>query len=133
MAQRVLVLEDNDLLFELYEVVLQARGLEVTRSVTATAAFEACATQSFALVVSDLRLPDVKGYEVLEGIREALDSDRIPIVCVSGDWRAREADQALAAGATACLTKPVDVNDLGRCIDELLSTSSRNPVQGSEP
>ncbi|MPY94530.1 MAG: response regulator [Acidimicrobiia bacterium] len=73
-----------------------------------------------AVVLLDLHLPDVSGQEVLQRLREDPTTATIPVVILSADATPGQVQRLLASGAAAYLTKPFDVRQLLRVLDDLL-------------
>jgi CheY-like chemotaxis protein len=69
------------------------------------------------LILLDLNLPDMEGEEVLTLLRDDPRTSRIPVVIVSADASQRQVQRLLSTGATAYLTKPIDVRELLRHVD----------------
>jgi CheY-like chemotaxis protein len=72
------------------------------------------------LILLDLHLPDMDGDQVLQRLRDDPMTASIPVVMVSADATPGQVQRLLAAGATAYLTKPIDVRDLLHILDEAL-------------
>ena len=72
------------------------------------------------LILLDLNLPDVSGADVLGELRDDPRTIDIPVVVISADAMPDRIKQLLAAGASAYLTKPIDVHQLLGVLDEIL-------------
>jgi CheY-like chemotaxis protein len=72
-----------------------------------------------AVILLDLHVGGASGCDLLEQLRADASTAITPIVVLSGDARPERIDEAMAAGATAYLTKPVDVWELLRVVEEL--------------
>ena len=70
------------------------------------------------LILLDLHLPDVPGWEVLEQLKRHLATAHIPVVIISADATKRQIDRLLEAGARSYLTKPLDLPEFYRTIKE---------------
>jgi CheY-like chemotaxis protein len=73
------------------------------------------------LVLLDLNLADISGEEVLHMLRDDPATARIPVAIISADAMPRQTQRLLAAGATAYLTKPIDVRQLLDLVDSSLA------------
>jgi two-component system, cell cycle response regulator DivK len=73
-----------------------------------------------ALILLDLMLPDVSGWEVARRLREYPSTRTVPIIAVSALSRVQEREAALHAGCDAYLTKPFTPDDLARLISVTL-------------
>jgi two-component system sensor histidine kinase/response regulator len=79
------------------------------------------------LILLDLHLPDLRGYEVLARLRQDQRTRHIPVVVISADATARQIQRLMAAGARNYLTKPLDIGEFFRIIDETMRSSDRLP------
>jgi two-component system chemotaxis response regulator CheY len=95
-------------------------GLEFTQAVSGLEAIEKLSLSPFELVVLDLNMPDIGGYEVLEFVRSQHQLRDIPVLVVTtrGDPGSRE--RALSAGASGFMTKPFTPEDIQRDASALL-------------
>jgi CheY-like chemotaxis protein len=101
----VLVVEDDPDARMLFEFVLTHCGAAVRAAPSAREALAACSETPPALIVSDLGMPDMDGFELLEALR-ASEARDIPVIAVTGfsDY----SERARTAGFSDFLTKPVD-------------------------
>lgn len=72
------------------------------------------------LILLDVHLPDASGQELLKLIKANPDTVDIPVIMISADAMPEQIDAALSAGAACYLTKPVQLSELLRQVDELL-------------
>jgi CheY-like chemotaxis protein len=79
------------------------------------------------LILLDLHLPDLRGHEVLARLRQDAVTRAIPVVVISADATARQIQRLMAAGAQNYLTKPLDIREFYRVIDETMRTRDRQP------
>ena len=71
----------------------------------------------------DLHLPDMGGEAVLQRLRDDPTTASIPVVIVSADATPGQVQRLLSAGAAAYLTKPIDVHELLRLLDDIVADS----------
>jgi CheY-like chemotaxis protein len=76
------------------------------------------------LILLDLHLPDMHGEEVLRRLWEDARTRAIPVAVLSADATPTQTSRLLAAGATAYLTKPIDVSQVLQLLDEKLKKRS---------
>ncbi len=111
MERRVLVVEDSPVIQRLIEICLRPAGFEVEFAEKGAEALEkASADQD--LVVLDVGLPDMSGWEVLTGIRENDETSGVTVLMLTADGRHETEVHADELGADAFLTKPFRPNDL---------------------
>jgi two-component system, cell cycle sensor histidine kinase and response regulator CckA len=104
---RVLVVEDNRDTSALLRDLLEAEGYDVESAATGEAAFEQLdIAPDFDLLVLDLMLPGMSGYEVIERLRQQADLARIPVLVLSALSSASARVRGLREGADDYMTKP---------------------------
>jgi serine/threonine-protein kinase len=107
---RVLLVDDNDALRRAIKRVLVAEGHRVVEAADGREAIARTKEGEFDLIVSDVRMPDMDGVELLRAIHER-DAD-LPVLLITGDPELDTAMKAVEYGALEYLTKPVDVEKL---------------------
>ena len=114
----VLVVEDFDDTRAFIRMLLEMKGCRVFEAVNGREAVEVASAHcsEIDLILMDLRMPVMTGVEATRRIHEHSKTCRVPIVAMSahceGDWR----DEALAAGAVECFSKPIEFG----LLDEIL-------------
>ena len=98
-----LVIEDDDDIRGLLEVVLEQAGYDVAAAGTGAAGLEALAAQEPDLMLVDVGLPDIEGYDVVRQARPLISGH---IVMLSARSQETDAQRGLEAGADEYLTKP---------------------------
>ncbi len=111
---RVLVLEDEPDARELVERVLQERGATTLAFASASEALDACALQAPDVIVSDIGLPGVDGYEFIRRLRmsEGQRGRNTPAAALTAFARSEDRRRALLAGFQTHVAKPVDPLEL---------------------
>ena len=115
---QILVVEDNARNMLLIRDLLQATGYRTLEASTAGEALVRAIEYRPALVLMDIRLPDMDGVEALRRLRMASGTASIPVVAVTAQAMKGDVERFREAGFDGYLTKPVD-------IDELLATVAR--------
>jgi len=106
----VLVVDDNPKMLELLALKLTGEGYRVITAQSGADALEVIKMEKPGLVLLDIMMPDMNGFETLNRIKE-LESD-IPVAMVTAIWDKDEAKRAFDAGAYEYITKPVDISHL---------------------
>jgi CheY-like chemotaxis protein len=115
----VLHIEDNLSNLTLVERILgQRSGVEVVAAMHGRLGLELAREHHPLLVLLDLHLPDMGGEQVLQRLRDDPATAPIPVVIISADATPGQMQRLLSAGASAYLTKPIDVRELLRLVDE---------------
>lgn len=112
----ILVVDDEPVLRELVSFILVDRGFLVSEAQSGNVALEKIKKQDFDVVVSDVRMPDGNGIDLLRNIRE-LKGDKPLVFLVSG-YSEVSAEEAKRLGAEDLLNKPVDYDVLCKAICE---------------
>lgn len=117
----ILIVDDEPANLLVLETVLDDPGYRIVRAQSAEQALRALMADEFAVLVLDIQLPDMNGFEVLARLREDPALSRTPVVAVSANALQRDIDAALAAGFTAYITKPVVLEDLLDIVQQSLA------------
>ena len=119
----VLVVDDEHDARELVSVVLRANGAEVTTAATAEQALEALVRIAPVMLISDIGMPDVDGYELLRRVRTSFGAHgaAIPAIALTAYSREQDRRRALEAGFQTHVSKPVEPAELVRAVASLLS------------
>jgi len=102
-----------------YRVILASDGLE---------AAELIAQHGCHLVITDLEMPRMTGYELMVQLRQSPSTRRIPVMVVTSRAGAKHRDRAMKEGAVAFLTKPVQEDQLTDAVEKLIGTQAPQPV-----
>jgi len=106
-AERLLVIDDEPDLRTLYELTLLREGYELVSAGCVSEALALLEGETFGAVISDMRLPDGCGLDILAWLEQAGRRERVVVITAHGS--AENAVEALKAGAFDYLTKPVDL------------------------
>lgn len=109
---RVLVVEDETRVRVLHRMLMEQLGCEVVEAADGQAALEAAKHHSFDLVLLDLNLPDMDGYEVCRVLRNRSDNPHLKILVVSGMADQNGLAEALPRGADDYVPKPYEAKQL---------------------
>ena len=116
----IMVVEDNDDNRQLVLKVLDRRGYEAIGVVDGNEALERLNTINPDLILMDINLPDMDGYEVTRRIRQQEKFSTLPIVALTAHAMVGDKDKSLAAGCDAYITKPIDVRSFPETIAAIL-------------
>jgi PAS domain S-box-containing protein len=121
-AGLVLYIEDNRSNVRLMERVLQRRpGIRLLHAPTGEDGLRLARAERPGLIFLDLHLPDMPGEAVLERLWQDSDLRRIPVAVLSADATPAHMRQLEASGAVAYLTKPLEIREVMRLLDEQLA------------
>jgi two-component system CheB/CheR fusion protein len=108
----ILVVDDSEPNTAALRDLLQIEGAKVTSESLPIRAIEAADRQRFDLVISDIAMPDIDGYDTMKAIRNSKKNANTPAIAYSGYSGQKEVDRARAAGFDRHLAKPLDAESL---------------------
>ncbi len=123
---KILVAEDERDIRELIGHALRFAGFEVVLVANGTEALEQTVSEQPDLVILDVRMPKLTGYEVCQRLKGDPATRSIPVVFLSAKGQESEIEQGLAAGAEAYILKPFGPEDLANQVRQILLRSGRS-------
>lgn len=131
---KLLIIEDDLDIADMLNAYFRVQGYEVFTVNWGEDGVRACQTQRPDLIILDIRLPDIDGFEVARRLRANRRTQDIPIIFLTEKRDRTDRLQGLEVGAEAYLTKPFDVQELRLRVQNVLQRSRRiainNPVTG---
>lgn len=124
---KILLVEDNELNRDMLSRRLARRGFEVVLAGDGQEGLDTARAERPDLVVMDLSLPVLDGWEAIRQLRADPEISAIPVLALTAHAMAGDRGQALAAGADDYDTKPVDFARLMTKIDALLAATPGDP------
>ncbi len=121
--KRVLIVEDEESLLKLETILLTVKGFDVTGVFTGKMAIDKIGVEDFDLVLLDIMLPDIDGYEVCRQIRKNPRTAAIPIIMLTGKKTQNDHDTGVLCGANAYIVKPFKSAMIIDEINRLLASS----------
>ncbi len=112
MSHVVLYIEDNPDNLLLVQRALEARGYKVVWAANGLTGIEMAHLHKPNLILLDINLPDIDGYEVARRMRADVQLRYIPIIAITANALKGDADKALAAGCDVYISKPVNIREL---------------------
>jgi two-component system cell cycle response regulator DivK len=122
---RVLIVEDDEMNRDSLRRLLRRRGFEVLVAVDGNAGVELARAEAPDLILMDMSLPVIDGWEATRRLKAEPKTRSIPIVALTAHAMAADREKALAAGCDDYDTKPIDLDRLLPKIHALLSGSPR--------
>src|SRR5512136_2919236 len=131
---RILVVEDDSDISNMLKIYFSAQGYEVTVSVRGTDALERTRKQLPNVIVLDIMLPDIDGYEVCTRLRRTLRTSHVPIIFLTQKDERSDRIAGLEMGADDYITKPFDIEELRLRVQGAMRRAEResltNPTTG---
>lgn len=109
---RILLVEDNELNRDMLSRRLARKGFEVAMAVDGRAGVEMGRTGAYDLILMDMSLPEMDGWEATRQLRAAAETATVPIIALTAHAMAGDREKALAAGCNDYDTKPIELDRL---------------------
>ena len=120
--QKILIIEDEVSLAKALAAVCERVGAEAALCASGQRGLQRLAKEDFSLVILDLGLPDITGWDVLKTVNRSL--TRVPVLIITARGTLDNAVAARQHGAAAYLVKPLDLHELERTIRDLLAEAA---------
>jgi signal transduction histidine kinase len=121
--QSVLVVEDSPDTLLLLNVIFENRGCRVLSAESAAEALRVAMRETPDIIISDIGMPEMNGYELLTSLRRLPGMEDIPALAITGYATKEDRQRALAAGFTAHMAKPIDPDKLFELVQSLTADS----------
>lgn len=127
MSSKILVIDDDTSFCVMLKTFLQKKGYDVTNAFNAKEAEEAIRNQIFDVVLTDIRLPDSDGIQILKYIKET--SFKTQVVLMTGYTDIKTAVSAMKMGAYDYVGKPINPDEILHTIEQALKKRLEKPEQ----
>ena len=126
MAHKILYIEDNVDNMTLVRRALESRGYEFLWAQNGNSGIEIAEQQQPDVILLDINLPDIDGYDVARRLRNSGKSTLVyvPIIAVTANALRGDAEKALAAGCDVYMAKPINIRELWARVEGFLSSVS---------
>jgi two-component system, cell cycle response regulator DivK len=125
---KILIVEDNEMNRDMLSRRLERRGFTIVIAVDGAAGVEMARTEAPDLILMDMSLPIIDGWEASRRVKADPVTARIPIIALTAHAMLSDRDKALQAGCNDYDTKPVDLPRLLGKIDALLKAPPTAPA-----
>ena len=129
MAKRLLVVDDEPNLLRAVEACLRAEGFEVATARSGREALLRIAQTVPDLIVSDIRMPGMSGYELAEQLHASARTSLVPVVFLTAKGEMADRIKGFRAGVDAYLTKPFEPDELIAVIKNIVERVDRTHAQ----
>ena len=125
--RKILYIEDNlSNLLLIEQMFAEQPDIELISAMQGQLGIDLARQHAPDLILLDLHLPDIPGWEVLELLQRSEATRDIPVIVISADATQRQIDRLMETGARGYLTKPLDVTQFYRAIDAVTSPTEEN-------
>ncbi|HDS84462.1 MAG TPA: response regulator [Phycisphaerales bacterium] len=119
MSGKILVAEDNPSNQKLISILLQKMGHQVTLAEDGESAINKATVETFDLILMDMQMPNVNGYDAARQLREK--GCKTPIIALTANAMLGDEEKCLQAGCDGYLAKPIDRTQLNEMISQYIS------------
>ncbi|MCQ3938608.1 MAG: response regulator [Chloroflexi bacterium] len=128
MGHTILYIEDNPDNMMLVKRALESRGYTLLGAVTGLLGVAAAEEQDVDLILLDINLPDIDGYEVARRLRasEKTSLAYVPIIAITANALKGDAEKALAAGCDVYMSKPINIRELWARVEAFVPAPEQN-------
>ena len=123
MSQRILIADDEPNIVISLEFLMKREGFDVQVAMDGEAALQAIAAQLPDLILLDVMLPKLNGFEVCQQIRANPQWQSLKVLMLTAKGRDTEVSKGLALGANAYMTKPFSTRELVAQVRQLLGST----------
>ncbi len=121
---RILLVEDNEMNRDMLSRRLQRRGFEVEMAVDGREGVEMAKNGDYDLILMDMSLPEIDGWEATRRLRASPQTEKIPIIALTAHAMAGDREKAIEAGCDEYDTKPIELPRLLSKIEALLGPAA---------
>ncbi len=108
MKRKILIADDSPTIRKFVSLSLKMQGFEVLTASDGMEAVELLPSHKIDLVITDLNMPNLDGFELIKSVRESFQHREIPIIILSSLSGAKEIEMGIKSGANSYLVKPFD-------------------------
>lgn len=117
--KRILIVEDNELNMKLFFDILKYQNYEPIKATDGTEGYEKIKSEKFDLVILDIQLPKITGFQILEKLKEE-QIELPPIIIASACAMDEDKRKACLLGVNDYITKPIDINNFIKIVKQKL-------------
>lgn len=121
MNKIALIADDSSTIRKFVGFALKSMGIRVVTASDGMDALEKLTSENFDIIITDLNMPHVDGYELITSIREIKHYKEIPIIILSSEAGEEDKFKGLSAGANSYMIKPFDAKKLQYEVSKFLS------------
>ena len=125
MSNNILYIEDNPDNMRLVQRALESRGYRLLQAKNGLTGVQMAESESVDLILLDINLPDIDGYEVARRLRASSKRQLAltPIIAVTANALKGDAEKALEAGCDVYMSKPINIRELWARVEAFVPTS----------
>jgi two-component system chemotaxis response regulator CheY len=117
---RVLIVDDSSLTREFHSHIVKDAGFACVTAADGMEGLEKATAEKFQIILTDINMQGMDGYEFIRRARQNPDYDAVPIIIISTEGKEQDKQKGFSAGANLYLAKPTDANRIVQSIKLLL-------------
>jgi len=125
--QRILVVDDDEHIQKSLSQYLEMEEFDVDVASSGQEALERAGSQTPDLVLLDIMMPEMDGFEVVERLHQEAPTAKVPIILLTARGQDTDVIRGYHMGVSSYLTKPFNLDELVETIREVLNADSRQP------
>jgi len=125
MPEKILIVEDNPLHMRLLEMTLRDKNYTLLKATDGEEALDIATKERPDLIIMDIRLPEMNGFEATKKLRDNPAFSHTPIIAITAYAMKGNRDRVIESGCDAYLTKPINTRELPEVIAEMLLHARR--------
>jgi two-component system cell cycle response regulator DivK len=120
LSKKILVVDDNQDSRELVVKVLKNRGYQMIEAADGEDALEKAAAENPDLILMDISIPKINGYEVTRRLKSQVNFKNTPIIALTAHAMKGDREKALEAGCDGYISKPINIHEIPDLIKSYL-------------
>jgi two-component system cell cycle response regulator DivK len=129
MKKRILIVEDNPVHMRLIEMTLRSKNYTLLKATSGEEAMDIATRERPDLILMDLNLPEMTGFEVTKKLRENPSFSHTPIIAITAYAMRGDRERVIESGCDAYLTKPINTHELLNVIAQMLLQRQKGSVE----
>ena len=121
LKENILVIDDSNTNVVLLEAILKSKGYNTTSAMSVKEALPIIDSKPPKLILLDLLMPQVSGYQFLEDLKKNDDTKDIPVIIVSAVTGKESKNKSKILGAVDFIEKPIDIKELVKKVEKILN------------
>lgn len=117
--RKIMICDDDRGILDVLEMILEPEGFEVKTEIDSTRLIDRVKAEEPALLLLDLWMPALSGYDIIRSVRKDRTIGKLPIIVLSASRN--EMDIALETGADRFMAKPFDIEDIVLLVNEVMA------------
>ncbi|HET9528156.1 MAG TPA: ATP-binding protein [Pyrinomonadaceae bacterium] len=127
-----LIVDDSEDTIRMLEELLKLSGANVRTATNGADALRLASEHEFEVILSDISMPGMDGFEFLQRLRQIHGRQHVPVVAITGFGRTDDIKRARSAGFYSHLTKPLNIQSLGEILEQLARHQRGRGTSGSD-